>query len=705
MIFLDSETCGLSGMPVIIQHAVDDNSVHIHNVWLQPVNETLNLIERLCKENIVGFNLAFDWFHINKLYNIFYLIENKQAPPNIDEVKEITKLKPNRLCLKPKGALDLMLHLHRTEWQTLMGRDDVRIRKVPTVLAHQLAGVLKQKMPLPSIYFAKRSSGYAWSVELCETNPDFSDVVLHWGSTYKLKPICGEIFKTSTIDFPLPDYLYPDEHVYNPYNLLWVDKLVYQIEYWRTNKQALSYAEQDIILLQRLYHYFGEPEFNDTNSQLAIAVACARWAGFTIDYNIVEKRLKDNLELIQTLPINFNSFSAVRNYLYQVANEGQKCFIQDTTHETLQALVKFGGELGLRATRISQCRSAAKENDVLYKLVEVGRFCPDFKVLGTKSGRMSGNSDLNPQGIPKDQEFRSMFILADPNESLSGGDFISFEVVLADAAYNDETLRGELQSGKKFHALFGQQLFNDSYEDILADADKYKKSKTSAFGLLYGAQAQKISQASGVDLETAELAYENFIKKYPKVGSARQKVFNMFCSMRQPGGLGTPVEWHEPAAYVESLLGFKRYFILENTICKTLFQLANNPPDNLTAYGKLIRTNREQTPRGALQSALYSAAFQIQAANMRAAANHVIQSTGAEICKELQCVIWSMQPSGIHPWHVKLLNVHDEIECTHVPALAPYIRDEVIQTVEKYRTLVPLIAINWKTGLNNWSEV
>ena len=47
--------------------------------------------------------------------------------------------------------------------------------------------------------------------------------------------------------------------------------------------------------------------------------------------------------------------------------------------------------------------------------------------------------------------------------------------------------------------------------------------------------------------------------------------------MRQPGGIGSKVEWHEPADFVESMLGFRRYFTLENRICKTLFDLADDP--------------------------------------------------------------------------------------------------------------------------------
>ena len=37
--------------------------------------------------------------------------------------------------------------------------------------------------------------------------------------------------------------------------------------------------------------------------------------------------------------------------------------------------------------------------------------------------------------------------------------------------------------------------------------------------------------------------------------------------MTQPGGIGTKVVWKDPADYAETMLGFRRYFTLENRIC------------------------------------------------------------------------------------------------------------------------------------------
>ena len=117
--------------------------------------------------------------------------------------------------------------------------------------------------------------------------------------------------------------------------------------------------------------------------------------------------------------------------------------------------------------------------------------------------------------------------------------------------------------------------------------------------------------------------------------------------MRQPAGIGSAVVWAEPAEYIETFLGFRRYFTLENTICQALFNLARNVPAEWRACKvKLVRRDRVQTASGAVSSALDGAAFQMQAANMRAAANHEIQSPGADGMKAVQRRLWDLQPAG-----------------------------------------------------------
>ena len=175
--------------------------------------------------------------------------------------------------------------------------------------------------------------------------------------------------------------------------------------------------------------------------------------------------------------------------------------------------------------------------------------------------------------------------------------------------------------------------------------------------------------------------------------------------MTQPGGVGTKVVWREPADYAETMLGFRRYFTLENRICRALFDLARNPPTHWKECKvKVVRRDRVQTAGGAVSSALYGAAFSMQAANMRAAANHEIQSPGAEITKHVQRKIWDVQPVGVNEWHVAPMNIHDEIMCVTRPDAISLVTPIVRKVVESYRAKVPLIGMDWGEGLRNWGE-
>jgi DNA polymerase I-like protein with 3'-5' exonuclease and polymerase domains len=225
------------------------------------------------------------------------------------------------------------------------------------------------------------------------------------------------------------------------------------------------------------------------------------------------------------------------------------------------------------------------------------------------------------------------------------------------------------------------------------------------FGFLYGGDHTTWNKRLNIPADQAHKAYDKWCAKYPGIGKSRMRIQNDFCSMRQPDGIGKQVVWHDPKDYVETFLGFKRYFTLENRICKELFALANKP---LAAWRnctiKVTRRDRIQTAGGAVQSALFGAAFQIQAANMRAANNHLIQSVGAQITKETQRKIWDIQPAGVNEWVVAPMNIHDEIMCVTHPDYVQVVAKQGQKVVEGFRPQVPLIGVKWNLDMSNWAE-
>jgi hypothetical protein len=175
--------------------------------------------------------------------------------------------------------------------------------------------------------------------------------------------------------------------------------------------------------------------------------------------------------------------------------------------------------------------------------------------------------------------------------------------------------------------------------------------------------------------------------------------------MRQPGGIGSAVIWKDPDDYAETFLGFRRFFTLENNVTKVLFNLAQRPPRNWAKVKlDVVRSDRVQTAAGAVSSALYGAAFQLQAANTRAANNHLIQSPGAQITKEVQRKIWDLQPIGVSEWIVAPMNIHDEVLSVTRPDMQQKVAEVVTETVVSYRERVPLIAMKFGMNLANWGE-
>ena len=785
MITFDTETCGLHGPVVLIQYVEDnDTDINLFDCWHSPVRDSIDLVETIfANQDVMGFNLVFDWFHVQKWYSMckVALAKHGNITP-IDYVPEMADVEEEarfyEMCVKPSSAMDLMLHARKGPYQSLMARKPIKVRKVPAVIAQSVADALESRVEIDGIYFSRRKNKYApqWDIRDVKDRPDLCDIVLSFNASGGLKVLAEHalgvkedvILKFTDIEPPT----YPVEAGYAPFAKAissrannwkakvgkkeghsWPVHIAQHANHWAFNRLARRYGADDVKYTRDLWYHFGQPDFGDDDSILACMVGALRWSGFAVDTDALGVLRIEALKQVAGVPMGPKS---VKTYLFQVTDAQEQIGIKATDKKTLEAICKWQcdciGEgcekcdqtgvhpAARRAREVRDARQAKKRIEIYDKLISADRFHASFTVIGTLSSRMSGTDGLNAQGINSTTEVRSCFTLADQDLVLVGGDFVSFEVVLAEAVYEDAELRraltekkpcercdatgkiwdkknkevvcdecdGTLEATYKLHGLFGMEIFpGKTYADILkskgTENDMYTKGKSGIFAMLYGGDFNTLVNNQGIDPEVAEKAYANFQRRFPGVARARAKIEEMFCSMKQPNGIGTRVIWKDPKDYIESSLGFKRYFTLENRICKELFDLANENPWKAVKL-KVTRNDREQTAGGATASALYGAAFQIQAANLRAAANHVIQSTGAVITKSVQRAIWDLQPSGIAPWQVKPLNVHDEIMVPCRPELKEAVAKIVHDKVESYREAVPLIAIDWNSDLKDWSQ-
>lgn len=742
MIFYDTETCGLHGMCVLIQWAEDDGPINLHSVWVEPIIDTLKLIEKLMGSEVCGFNLSFDHFHLCKLYTIFSQFPDCHAIPE-EHIEQIALLEPKGRegqCLKPLAACDIMLHARRNKYQSTMDRRDITVRKIPSVIAAEVRDLL-EKIKLDDIYFARKKDKLSphWRIMDRDDCLDFKDIVLKFKASSALKNLAVHALKIPPEqvlkfgDVNIEKKFIPLEVGYAPFALAisspennwktklkkgsgwqrgytWPAVISRHISHWASNKLARQYAEDDVTYTRELWKHLDSPKAGDNDSELACMVGAVRWKGFKINIEGIKQLKEKAIEVSNSAP---KAPNAVKYYLLEDMDDIEALIVEKSTKKVvLEEIALWENDKGeqhpaaKKAQAVLNARMAKWEVDLCDKLLLAGRFHASFNVIGALSGRMSGGDDLNPQGIKRAKYIRENFPLADKNFILCGGDFDAFEVVLAIAYYGDKELEKTVKGGKKIHALFGTEIYpNMTYEEVLNDKEKYTRAKSGIFALIYFGNEYTLKTRLGVSVETAEKAYQNFIKRFPGIGEGRKKIIKMFQSMEQPGGIGTKVKWKDPQVYIESMFGFRRYFILETMICKTLFNLAQKLPEHFKQFkGKVVRRDREQTISGAVQSALYAAAFALQANVTRAAGNHVIQSSGAEITKTLQRKIWDVQPSGINRWLVQPINSHDEIMCPTILEKVEEVQQIVNETIESFKSSVPLIKMEWKTNLKSWAD-
>ena len=800
LLFFDTETCGFHGPTVLIQHAYGDGKIHLHEVFREPISHTLNLIEGFCHETVCGFNLAFDWFHLCQTYTTLSLLGERvgfdtEPQFHINEYaicEERARFGP---CLKPKSALDLMLHARKGPYQSTMDRKDITVKRVPTALANPLRGELERRIALDDIYFSRRKKdrfGPRWKVELIERadgkiDTDFRNITLRFAASASLKTLAvaaGLVDEADKFeDVELERRWFPVEYGWAPFALAvskatrdwksgngraWPGVILRHIDHWAFNEKARQYAYNDVVYTRGLYEHMDCPEAGDNDSVLACMVGAVRWKGFAVNVEGLKQLKKDATERAKRAPtaparafqyikpglspteLAVVGKSTAKGVLEKLAQRLQHCtgcgsdqvnFKKTKDFKTAYCencgSDKVRAPVALLAEDVLEARGAKKEIELYDKLLQAGRFHTDFKVIGALSSRMSGASGLNPQGIKHTGTVRSKFPLADPEFVLCGGDFSGFEISIADADYNDPDLRrelctcagcgyvctpdefrddackncGEIDSKRKLHGLFAMELNPGlDYDDILAtkksDNDLYDQGKRGVFSQLYGGNFATMVEKLSVSEEVAKRAEQGFAERFKGVQRARERINDDFCSMRQPGGIGKAVEWHEPADYIESMTGFRRYFTLENQICRELFNLANKPPKSWKAIKIkcMRREGRVQTVAGAVMSALYASAFNIQSRNMRAAANHRIQSTGATITKHLQRCIWDKQPEGVNEWIVQPLNIHDEIMCPTKPGHEDELLEVVDYIINYYKETIPLIKIDWSNDLTSWAD-
>ena len=505
-----------------------------------------------------------------------------------------------------------------------------------------------------------------------------------------------------------------------------------------------------------LYEHLGSPE-TDFDAEIACQVASVRMAGFDINMDKLYEGIVESQAEVDTAELNVDSPKQVKEYILEALDEMEAFIVEDGcskkrldffinryTIEEKEPCCKDPeckrcdgvGSIGpgetpvvRRCKHIINIRNHRKRLQLYRKLEKSKAAFPSFKVIGTKSGRMSGADGLNWHGVDTSQTIREIMSLTEPDGPdsekgwvVSGGDFDSQELSVMAATMNDEALAKDIETGRSLHAVFAEAASGIPYDQIMKKKSEdgpesvwYGKAKSCVYALSYGASANKIAEVIGCTQDEAEEIILKFFEKYVHMLQTRKQITeSLSCLIRTDEGR---LEIRRPKqTYVDSCFNYRRAFNVEyaviGALVESMAELAKIGRDKDSPFFGLFKQSvirkeekGEQTIGGSISSAFYGATFSVQNKIIRAALNHQIQSAGRTITLRCQLNVWGLQPVGIHAFRLKIMSVHDELVVTSAPELCEAIADAMEEEINELCKKIPLLGLEWNSDVGSWYGV
>lgn len=276
-----------------------------------------------------------------------------------------------------------------------------------------------------------------------------------------------------------------------------------------------------------------------------------------------------------------------------------------------------------------------------------GRIHTTYNQAGAATGRLA-SQDPNLQNIPiktkLGQEFRKVFI-AEDGYKLVSFDYSQLELRIAAHIAKDQKMIEIFKKGEDIHTRTASEIFE--VEPSKVTKEMRRQAKVLNFGIIYGMGAMGFSRASGVDRQRAR----EFIAKYFAEFSGVARYMEEIKDKAKRDG------------YVETIFGRRR-------------QLLD----------------------------IYSTMPQIQAAAERAAINHPIQGTNADLIKLAMSKIYDYIHSSLEKNVCRmLLQVHDELVFEIKEAKLKQVTPEIKKIMENIHKLAVPLVVDVKSG-DNWQD-
>jgi DNA polymerase-1 len=441
--------------------------------------------------------------------------------------------------------------------------------------------------------------------------------------------------------------------------------------------QAAAYASADACMTLRLANVL-VPElaerglthlFREIEMPLVPVLVAMEAAGIKVDIACLQqmsielsarlRALERDIHQIAGHPFNINSTQQLADVLFgqlRLPAEGLKKTKAGTFSTAADVLEGLRGkheivDLILEQRQLSKLLSTYV--DALPAMVNprTGRLHTSFNQAGAETGRLSSSAP-NLQNIPirteVGREIRRAFVAEDGWRLLSA-DYSQVELRILAHISGDEYLLAAFARGEDIHASAASKVYGIPISQV--NKEQRAVAKMMNFATSYGVSAFGLAQRTGLPQAEAAEFMDRYFATYPGVKRY----------------LDTTKAYAREHGYVETLLGRRRYF----PVLKT------------TATG--------------------SQAYAIRQAAERAAINHPIQGTAADIIKIAMVRLFrALQEDG---YKARItLQVHDEL-VLEVPV------DELIavgrlvrETMESAYDLSAPLRVDMEAG-PNWYEL
>jgi DNA polymerase-1 len=280
-----------------------------------------------------------------------------------------------------------------------------------------------------------------------------------------------------------------------------------------------------------------------------------------------------------------------------------------------------------------------------------GRVHTSFNQTGAETGRLS-STNPNLQNIPVrtdvGREIRRAFV-AEPGWQLLSADYSQVELRILAHISGDEYLLAAFARGEDIHTSAAAKVYGIPLSQVTKE--QRAVAKMMNFATSYGVTAFGLAQRTGLSRSEADQFMQRYFATYPGV---KRYIEETRALAREQG-------------YVETLLGRRRYFPVLKTTANT------------------------------------QQAYNIRQAAERAAINHPIQGTAADIIKIAMIRLHRALGAGGYRSRI-LLQVHDELvleaPADELTAVSQLVRD----TMEGAYELKAALKVDLEAG-PNWYEL